>query len=445
MAKRISSLLLIVFASVSVFTQNRQGQLEEYLRNFQYQQALEYIDTQEPTKELFVQKALCYKSLNDFHSAINILLPLSQEYSGDIQIKAELAQCYEAISHFQSGIKCYNEIIKLDSANLYFKTKKADLLANISNYKEAIGLYMEVLKEKPLPSIIKRTARCYDNMNMPDSAISFYSKAWAMDSTDSYAVANLTNLFLKSKHYGNAIQVSDLYLRKDSADKQINLLNALAYYGLDLYEEAAERFGRCYAAGDTSLIVNRALGISYYSLGKSEQAIPHLENAYRMDTLNNNVLYCLGVTYNDTYNYEKAIDPFTKLLDRTIPGNMTLYLYYRGLAIAYDQSEHPREGVENYRKALQYANEKQKMDILFPLANLMNYDLDDREGSLGYYKLYREELITYITRLKEKENEDNKKRLADAERKLDNLDSFIENMEKVLTKIKKDKSQINKN
>ncbi|MFV0418685.1 MAG: tetratricopeptide repeat protein [Dysgonomonas sp.] len=396
MKQAILTISLLLFIALQVYSQEVQKPLADYLSNFQYQKALEYIDSQEPTKDLLKKKALCYKTLGEHRKAIEILQPLSKEYPDEIPIISELAVCYEDIAQRRASAECYDSLIRLDSTNLYFKNQKADILYQLGEYNEALSLFQTVYDQNNSPISLKRMAQCFEKMNMPDSAKVYFKEAWDRNSEDGFSVASLTNICLKQGSVHEAIAYSEKYMETDTTDQQVNLLNALCYYKLDDYEESVNRFGKCYLNGDTSLIVNRSLGISYYSLDKSAETIKHLESAYRMDTTNNNVLFCLAASYSDMAEYEKSIACYKKLLYRTIPENLTLFLYFRNLASDYNRIMDYPNALENYQEALKYANANQKMNTYFILGVLCDNGLKDYKKAIEYYKLYRVSLAEYL-------------------------------------------------
>lgn len=427
MKQAILTFSLLLFIALQVYSQETQNPLIDYLSNFQYQKALEYIDSQEPTKDLLKKKALCYKALGEHRKAIEILQPLSKEYPDEIQIISELAACYEAIAQRKASADCYDELIRIDSTNLYFKNQKADILYQQGEYDGALSLFQIIYSQNDSPIALKRMAQCFEKMNMADSAKIYFKEAWDRNSEDGFSVASLTNICLKQGSVYEAIVYSEKYMESDTTDQQINLLNALCYYKLDDYEESVNRFGKCYQNGDTSLIVNRSLGISYYSLNKSFEAMTHLESAYRMDTANNNVLFCLAVSYSDMAEPEKAIACYKKLLYRTIPEDLTLFIYFRNLASDYNKVKDYPNALENYQEALTYANPNQKMNTYFILGVLCDNGLKDYKKAIEYYKLYRVSLAEY---LKDQESKPDTE-LTDIE----NTKNTIKNLEKRLREL----------
>lgn len=408
--------------------------IDDYIASYQFDKALRYIDSLEETKELLKQKALCYKGLDNYSKAIEVLKSLSQADKHDLKLKSEMVLCYQALSNWSESLACYDELISLDSLNIYYKIKRAEMLFRLEDYKAALSDYKMLSDKYGLTNMIKRSAQCFENINLPDSAIVYYTEAIKADTTDVFSIASLININIKLKNFGSAIQLSDDFVEKDSTNKQINLLNGLSYYGADFYDEAALRFERCYLNGDSSLVVNRSLGISYYSLGENDKAFPYLLKAHTQDTTNNRVLYCLGVVSNEMRNFNNSVIYFQKILEKTIPSDMILYLYYRGLAKGYEGLEEYENAVANYKEAAKYGQQNQNMYLYFTLGTIYDYELEEPSLALEYYVRYQNGLKNYLEKLKQKEDKEDAFEIKNVEASILSLNSHIGRLEKDLAK-----------
>lgn len=437
-------LILFLISTEFAYAQNNHDRLDEYMNNCQYLNALDYIENQDYDKELLFKKALCHKGLSDYKKAAKILEPLSEEFFEDRKIKLELANCYLIMSEWDKGIECYDALIAQDSTNVYYKMQKADILFRNSDYEKALESYKSLNQDYGLANMINRAAQCYEQMNMPDSAVVYYKDAWAVDSTDVFSVSRLINIILKQNNkmsdddniinqISDAVGYSEIYIARDTTNKQINLLNALGYYTLDRYEEAIPRFEKCFAKGDSSLILNRSLGISYYYLGQSDKAYNFLKKAYEQDSTNVNVMYCLGTACNDLGKSEEAVKYFVRILERVIPGDAALYSYYRGTAMAYEGNKQMQPAVENYILAEKYASDKQKIALLYSIASLYDYYLDKPKEALDYYIIYRNSMEKYLQELKDADA--SMADIYDMESKLKGLTYHINRLEKQVQEI----------
>ncbi|MDR1609952.1 MAG: tetratricopeptide repeat protein [Candidatus Symbiothrix sp.] len=402
MTKIIYVLIAALFYSFSALSQETKENINDYIAKYQFRKAIAAIERlNDPDKELIRQKARCYSYLSNYHKAIETLAPLLEEYPDDTELKMQLALCYKDASMPEKSIEQFDELIVLDSANAYFIVQKADLLLQL---------------------------------NQPDSAETGYARAWEIDSTDYPTAVKLIKLNINQQKYQPALQHTEAIIAKDSSNMQINLLNAYCFYGLENYFEAINRFEKCHALGDTSLLLNKSLGISYFCEQNYDNAYPYLSQAYRQDTANNSVLYALAAVCGKTENYEESIQLFEKLINRTLPPKNTMYLYYKGLADAYDDNENYPQAIENYQQALNYASPFQSINVLFKLSDVSDIDLKDYVTAFGYYKQYRESLADYRQTLIMEDSLVNPLEIKSVDHKLDRLDEHIKYIEGLVNK-----------
>jgi tetratricopeptide (TPR) repeat protein len=430
MKKQIFLISLFITCIFSAFSQNTESNLAELLKNYQYQKALEYIETQELTKELLFQKALCYKALGEYQRAVLILELLDKEYKDDVQILSELAICYQATANRKGSIECYDELIRIDTANIYFKIQKADLQFQQGKYEDALNLFKNIYRQNNSPNTLKQIAQCYEMMNEADSAMTYYRKTLSENPSDAFSAASLTNICLKEGFLPEGKDCSQAFMDMDTTNLQINLLNALCYYASEEeYEEAINRFVLCEQRGDTGLILNRSLGTSYYLIKDYYDAELYLDKAFRQDTTNNTVLYALATSSMELGDHRKSIPLFSKLQNRIKPDSTLQYLCLKNLALSYQKGGQYKDAAETYIKSLDYARTDSKMNIYYTIANIYDSQLDDPQNALTYYMPYRETLANYLSTLNN-EPEKNKERIKDSENRIKALDEHILELKK---------------
>ncbi|SHF41035.1 tetratricopeptide repeat protein [Dysgonomonas macrotermitis] len=431
-------LLIIVLAGnvlTGLYGQESEKTVDYYVENYQFQKALDEISKYPDSKELNLKRVICYKALNRYSEAIHVLSRLETDYPDDKHIKIELARCYQALSDWDKSLLYYNILVEKDSVNIYYRIQRADLLMKQERFVDALSEYNHLINNYGVDNMLSRSALCYERLNNQDSAKVYYAKAWGRDSSDVFSVSSLINLNIKTgkQTFKDAIQLSELYVKRDSTNKQVNVLNALSYYAADAYEEAVTRFSRCYSSGDSSLVVLRSLGLSYYSLGDRDNSYYFLQKAYKKDSTNINVLYALGVTANEKQNYRLGTECFETLIERVIPADFTLYQYYRNLAIAYEGQKKYQQAVDNYRKAVEYANDNQRMYLYYTIVSIYDVDLKLPQESLEYYGLYKQSLQSYYEGLFSKEQtKEIQQEINITKTKLDALDKHIARLKKSL-------------
>lgn len=420
--KRLIITLSLLFSVILLTT--AQNPLPELLKNFQYQKALEYIETQEPTQELLMQKALCFKALGDYRKSIEILQPLSQESKDNIQILSELAICYQAVALRQASIDCYDELIRIDSANIYFKIQKAELLFQQGKYEKALELFHPIYDQGKSANTLKQIAQCYEMMNEVDSAILYYRKTLDQNPLDGFSAASLTNICLKEGLLEEGKACSEAFMELDSTNLQVNLLNALCYYATESdYPEAIERFLRCEAIGDSTLILNRSLGTSYYMTKNYYDAEIYLDKAFQQDTTNNTVMYALAVSATELGDHWKSIPLFERLTQRIQPDSLLISMCCKNWASACQKGWDYKGAIDAYKMALLYVKPDQKMEIYYKISDMYYYSLEDHKNALIYYNYYKDSLAAYLEKLKAESA--TKEKIADTEGRLKALNEHI--------------------
>ncbi|MDR0798316.1 MAG: tetratricopeptide repeat protein [Dysgonamonadaceae bacterium] len=426
MKKSITQVLTIIFLFGAISMRAQDSIATDYLRKAQYQQAVEYMDAQAPTRDLLYQKALCYKWLNNYSKALEILETAQEDYPGDIPIQLELAQCYEANLQYLKSIRCYEKLMASDSTNLYFRVRKADLLYRAEKYTTALENYRQIDPAAYNPAYLEKSiALCYEKLNKPDSAQIHYQAAWEADAHDVFSILSLVKLCIQQTDYEQALQYSENFLARDTTNTQMNALNAFTYYNLGEYEEAIRRFEKCRAAGDSSLLVNRSLGISYFFLQNDPAAYPYLQQVNERDSTNTTVLYALASVQYNLQRYPESILLYQKLIGHELPNPNTLCTYYTGLAKACEKDSLYADADQNYKVAIRYAlSNMQKMELYFNLSTLLDFQLKDYTQAVFYYTQYQATLLNYLDALQEKPDIDSKE-IKSIELKINELNKYI--------------------
>jgi tetratricopeptide (TPR) repeat protein len=172
MKKVLPIIILFLLYPLVLFSQEINETIDNYILNYQYQQAIDYIEQQnDSSKEVMTQKYFCYDKLNNYRKALETLCSLTKRFPEDIHLKTQLALCYKNVSMLDKSIEQFNELIKMDSTNTYFTIQKADLL-----YK----------------------------LNLSDSAKWYYTRVWAANPNDFDTAIKRIKITINQKDYRSA-------------------------------------------------------------------------------------------------------------------------------------------------------------------------------------------------------------------------------------------------
>jgi tetratricopeptide (TPR) repeat protein len=182
----------------------------------------------------------------------------------------------------------------------------------------------------------------------------------------------------------------------DSTNRQINLLNAIAYYGMDNYREAIARLEKCHASGDSSVMLNKTLGLSYYLINDYENAELYLNKAFGRDTTDTKMLFALAKTRFFLNHFSEAVDCYNRILSQLIPDEYLLFTIYKGMAESMENSGALDEAVLSYNIALsKTATNSEKMEIYYRLAIINEEKISDLKSAIFYYNRYQSTMQSY--------------------------------------------------
>jgi tetratricopeptide (TPR) repeat protein len=386
-------ILLCLFYPLATSAQEIKENIDNYIRNYQYQQAIEYIEQQnDSSKEVLMQKYFCYDQLNNYSKAIETLSALTQRFPDDIHLKTQLALCYKNASRLDKSMEQLDELLQIDSTNTYFMIQKADLLNKCDSL---------------------------------DRAKQYYLRAWTLHPNDFDTVIKLSKIDINQNHYLSAMENLETILRRDSTHLQANLLTAYCYLLSDQYDESIQQFNKCQALGDSSLFLLKNLGFAYYYSPDYENNILYLSRAFEKDTTNNNVLYALATASKEANHYDEAASMYSKLVERMLQSKKLLYVYHKKLAETYREGGKYLDAINQFKEALHLADSSQNIELLFNISDTYDVSLKDYKSSLNYYRQYRKSLIDYRQNLLEKDSS----LIHDIQNKIERLDKHLEYIE----------------
>lgn len=426
-------ILLSIAFSFTCFTflnaQVSVNDIDSCIYNYEYETAINLIEQQDSLSEtLLSRQAMCYKLLNDYQRATSIYSSLLDIDSSNRGYKIELANCYLMANDLKKALTLYIDLGESSPNNRFFQLQQAEILFRMKKYGESASIYLHLLESDTLSDYYKKVGQCYEAMEDYDEAMHYYKQAWDKNSSDAFSAASFINLNLKKELFEEAVQYSEEYKKHDTTNLQINLLNALSYYSVDDYSSAITKLTAVRESGDSSLVVNRSLGMSYYLSGEYDDAAKYLALAYAQNNKDNNVLYGLATSCLHTYELEKAVDYYSALLLAVTPTDDVLFSFNKGLATAYSKQKVFDKAIEKYLVALKLdINTSQRIELLHSLADIYDDRLKDREQSIFYYKQLLE---AYKNKIKVFEDQRQKENV-DSELIEEKIDVYIGYCEKI--------------
>ena len=359
------------------------------LQQYNYEKAVLLIEKSEDVladPELLYLKGNALKGLNDYQGAIACFEKLAAEDSLNVGLIIDLAECYKSFNLLEKAQQHYHRAMLLQPSNRYIVQQLANAYYLDDKYREAARFYSLAITCDTIYYLARQLARCFENMELTDSAVFYYRKTLLLNPCDEASVTRLANLLISKKEYTGAIEVTDSFLQADSSGSKISRLSGYVHFLNEDYETSVKRFSYCLRQRDTSLIVNKFLGYSLFKLQRYGEAKDFLEKAFLYDSLNTDLCYTLGLSCDLSYYKKQAIEYLQKTINLVTPSASFLSRVYQDLAIAYTGFYQYPEALENYLKA--YELTPGDTLLLYRIASHYDNWMKDYNMALLYYQKF---------------------------------------------------------
>ncbi len=375
---------IILLAIITSQAQNKQ--IENALKSYDYQQAIQIIDAADQNTEMNILKAQCYKNLSKFGNAISILEQVVATDSSNLQALSNLADSYESIGKFKKSTSFYLKCIAQSPANNYFRLKYINSLFKLKDWNNTIREINIHFKKDTVNSLYGILGDCYWQKDRIDSAIVNYRKGLNVNPEDYNTVFKLAKIYLQNEEHPELIKCTNDYIAIDSTNKVINQYNGIGYCFTQQFDKAIYRLQKLYDDGDKTFTTNYFLGASYFGLQDYYKADEHLSEAYQQDSSNVNMLFYLGRSSIMIGNFKKGIAALNRGIEVMTPTDSVLYNFTSNLAIGFKRDLKYKESIKNYELCYHYKPESKQ--TLYTIASIYDYNLKDLKQALKYYNLF---------------------------------------------------------
>ncbi len=378
--------VFIIFNSVQDANAQIIDSINFYSQQYNYEKVIKLIsklDQNSLNQDLLYLKSIALKGLNKYQEAIPILKEIYQADSTNLNVICELAECNKSINNFKEAQQLYQKAILLNPENKYLIQQLANSYYSDDNFIQAIKFYLTAISADTTYYLTRQLAKCYDNLEMSDTAILFYKKAISFNPKDGQSIYRLSTIFKNLENYNEAINYTDSYLKINTNNLKILKLSGYLHYLNKDYNIAAKKFKYCLQLNDTTIFVNKYLGYSLFKLEQYGEAKDYLEYACLKDSSNADLCYVLALSCSHSYYKNQAIEYFNKTLDLLTPKPELLSQVYQDLAIANDEYSRFQEALNAYLKA--YELTPNDTLLIFKIGSYYDNRLEDKEKALKYY------------------------------------------------------------
>lgn len=341
-----------------------------------------------PNDSLLMIESQALSKAYQFDAAIDILEQVVKRDSLNRKALIVLESLYFKTSQHSAAIDLADYLMALKMDSSYYQIRKALSLKAIGQYQRAIDIFLSSFAADTNNSYIStQIGDLYKAAEKPDSALVFYNKTCQIKPNSSVMIKAM-GLYLKQKQEGEALNFFDLYNKPAFESNQ--LLSRL--YGKTLYENdkidlARETFSRLYAAGDSSLVTCKYLGMCLWKQESYDAGILVLENYIRYMDSDYQAYYILGACHLKSeiaYNPTKGVQCLEKAIELLQPDGKTLNLMYNELALNYQYNKNYDKELEMY--LIMKENEPESKYVKYKMATLYDYSFNNRKEALKRYQ-----------------------------------------------------------
>ncbi len=381
-------LLVLLFLHTTLFSQETQvrDSISQLISGCQFPKALELLNRQlvihPQSAPLWYEQGMAFKGLAKHMDAINSFTIALKLEPNNIQSLLEISNCYKMTGRINKALIC---LAKADSLmpNISIKIELAGLLYNSDRYSEALYIYLGLFRSDTENIFLARSVgHCYSNIDLKDSAILFYEKAAKLNPVDFQSVYRASLLYLDKKAYLKGIALTNRYLASDSTDTRINRMNAYLYLLTGSFDTALIKFSKCIVSKDTSVFVNKYLGVTYLKMEDYLNAKIFLEKAYSKDSMDAKTCNYLGISCMQSYYKKLGIKYLNRAIQLTDPLNMAAL--YKNLAEGYNGFYMPKDGLEAF--IVSHDLNPGDTFLLYKIAYQYDFEFKDFDNSMKYYQ-----------------------------------------------------------
>lgn len=378
----ISVALMMMSVSVSAQTLTAR----DFMQQYRYREAVEWLETQPETAENLLLKAESYEKLYNYTDALAVYERLLTNNPDDTELLISTAECASQAGNTESALKYWIKTDSLSPGNLFFQTKKAMAYYRNGNWQETIESAQTVFQSDSVPLLLRMTGDAFLNISNADSAIWFYAKSIEKNPSDYLAVSKLGNLYYAAKFYDSAINITDRYLTQINPNQiTIGQLNGMANYSSGRFDEAIDRLKKNVELGDSSYTTTYFLGMSNYAKKWYYEAVKWLGKAYDLNSNDVNMCYYYGTALGRTIKPEKAVNVLQEGINKIDEMSEMLFDFDVSMAETYRNSNAYAKAIEYYLSA--YKRQPDKHDLLYSIAQ--TYDTaKDYKNAIATYERF---------------------------------------------------------
>jgi tetratricopeptide (TPR) repeat protein len=270
--------------------------------------------------EVYYLKGKAYQSIYKFDSSYQCFVLAEALDSNRISYRVSQGIVLSRLGRNAEAIDIYEELRRDSLADPQLLTDLAALYANRSNWSRSLEIYEKLIAEDSLNYYyLKQAGKSSQAMNLPDSALSYFSRAFEINPADPYLTHQIANIYLKKKDLENAIFSMQRGFEYDTANIDLLKLRGYLWLLIGHYEMAVYDFESARDQDSVSVFIQKYLGMSYFENKQFEKASKALSVAFHLDSLDYETSFFLASSLRWSKREEESIAVYYKTLELMLP------------------------------------------------------------------------------------------------------------------------------
>ncbi|MBP2831732.1 tetratricopeptide repeat protein [Aquimarina sp. U1-2] len=295
----------------------------------------------------------------------------------------QIARSNKAKGMYNESLTLYEKAITAYPSSPNIKFEYAKLLSTTAKLDRADSMYTVLANEQPKNPNFQYRLGLVKKKLQDSTAISYFKKAFEMDSTHQKSCLEIATYYLRKRNYDQVVRIANTGLR--SYPENVELLGVLGQNFLlrEDYYEAQEYFEKLISLHQENEYIHSTLGLCYTHTHQFEQAILHLKKALQYNDRVPIRHSRLGYAYQKLEKFEDALKHYNESIAlKDIPMEEELL----AIALVYRLQERWEEAIKYAKLALKENSNFSRAQ--YQLAMFADAYYKDPKVKLKYYNDY---------------------------------------------------------
>lgn len=300
------------------------------------------------------------------------------------KMQQTLAGVYEKLGRQNEALELYNIILEKDGTSVEVLMRKGMLLLKQKDITNSLLCFEKLIDLQHDNSYFYQLAGqvAAEEPLFIGKALNYYKTGLELNPKNQEIALRYGNILLELKQATAASNVAHQFLKTDSTNKNMLLLDARAAYLKKDYKRVIKHTNRILAYGDTSLQGVRLLALSKYHQKEYSESIFWLEKLIT-SSQKEQMLFYLSMAHFRLDHLAEAEKYMKMAVESSISPN--LGDYYTQLGVLSEAKGSDRDAITYFKKAYELTHNE---DLLYRLALISEDYYKDKGIAEGYYETY---------------------------------------------------------